>query len=157
MESEFVEIREKLKRYIPWVDTAPVPESMQTSVAETRETLAVHAQFEMDGLYAFWRKINAASKVSVTEGKNIDELWIDREVIPRWERYAFIVSCFSFLEDQLKPLLAENPDLISKIYRKVKPVEEQLRIVASKYRRERDCCRRNLLIILVCYVFSVII
>ena len=106
MESEFVEIREKLKRYIPWVDTAPVPESMQTSVAETRETLAVHAKFEWMG-FMLWRKINAASKVSVTEGKNIDELWIDREVIPRWERYAFIVSCFRFL-NQLKPLLAEN-------------------------------------------------
>lgn len=77
IEPEFKEIREALKKYISWIDTETVPESMRSPVSETKETLAVHAIFEKDGLYAFWKSIND-HKTSHATVKNIDELWIDR-------------------------------------------------------------------------------
>ncbi len=115
---------------------------MCSRVAETKETLAVHAIFENNGLYAFWKSINC-QKASSIINMNIDELWLEREVIPRMERYNFILSCYTFLEDQIKPLLAETQD-IEKLFRNKKPngkdylLEEQIELIASKYKMEKS-------------------
>ena len=85
-ETEFIVIRKRLKRYIPWIDTKPVPEHMVSSVSKIKETIAVHAKFERDGLKQLW------GRISETDAKlpdNIDKLWIEREVIPRWNSILF--------------------------------------------------------------------
>ena len=136
LEPEFVEVRKKLKLYIPWVDIDAVSENMISYVADTKETLAVHAHFEMNGLYAFWRNIN--SRLEPLKDGNIDERWIQREVIPRLERYSFIVSCVSFLEDQIKPLLAENLNLYNQLSGKKIVLEDQIQTILEEYKSSKD-------------------
>lgn len=113
-EKEFMVLRKIIKRYIGWIDTEPVTMDMLTAVDNTKKTLSVHAQFEYEGLYRYWEKIGCFKETSIKEYGNVDDLWIDYEVVPRWDHYAVIISCCSFIEDQLRALLAGNQELANR-------------------------------------------
>jgi hypothetical protein len=104
-EPEFVEVRRKLAGIIKGIDVSPVPQTMVTRVAKTKGTASVHAYFELQGLREYLRHIKEVRWLG--EYENVDDMWYRSHLIPRWLKYSFVIACYSFIEDQLNPLLVE--------------------------------------------------
>jgi len=102
-EPEFVAIRKRLQPLLKRisVDPAEVPEQMGLKLHPyPADSMRKHAEFELECLkkYLIFIK-NSAS--TFTDAKTIDERFCNQEVIPRWNRFNFIVLCRTFIEDQL--------------------------------------------------------
>jgi hypothetical protein len=135
-EPEFAEIREALSRVICGVDVSKVADIMKSKSLNAIGTIAKHAEFEFRGLESYWSSLKKsyqhANKSQLMDG---DEMWYQTELIPRWSRYSFIALCFSFIEDQLNPLLLEvgiTCDIIKKT-----PIEDLLKTIVDQYGKDR--------------------
>lgn len=105
IEAEYLELRKRLKKHIPFVDDSAVPEDMLITGPGTENTIAKHAEFELEGLRSYWNSlVSMYSWDKGTLGK-VDDLWFKQIIIPRWLGYSFITLCYSVIEDQLKSAL----------------------------------------------------
>jgi len=104
-EAEYIELRKRLKEYVPIVDYSAVPGNMLTLSLGTANTIARHAEFEFQGLQGYWENLVALYSLNEEASDKIDELWYKRIIIPRWVGYSFIALCYSVIEDQLKSAL----------------------------------------------------
>ncbi len=115
-EPEMQFIRKKVKEYIVEVDiNTGVEDSLKSIVSGEKDKFAVHVKFEFMALKRYWETVKKFySKdlfFSKDPGKSIDNMWVNKEVIPRWILNSFIVTCWSFVEDQIQALLAENTNI----------------------------------------------
>lgn len=104
-ELEFIEIRKDLSEFINGIDVSPVSQEMVTRTAKTKGTAAVHVNFELPGLKEYWRQIKQIDYPG--DYPNVDDMWYRTHTIPRLLKYSFVIACYSFIEDQLNPLLLE--------------------------------------------------
>jgi len=127
-EPEFLDVRTKLKPLISEVDADPVPPELCPD--ESAEGIRVHTEFEFSSLNHYRNLLNNACRGPAPEFANpIHREWFHREAAPRWSRYSFVLSCVSFMEDQLVPICAEIPELshyVSEEGRSKKPAVERL-------------------------------
>ncbi len=116
-EAEYIELRKRLKKYIPIVNFSAVPENMLTLSLGTVNTIAKHAEFEFKGLQSYWDNLVELYSLEEEASDRIDELWYKKIIIPRWVGYSFIALCYSVIEDQLKSALmveSKNAEITNK-------------------------------------------
>ena len=116
-ENEYVELRQRLVQYIPIVNSSPVSEDMLSISLGTLNTIAMHAEFELEGLRSYWSNLAKLYSVDEKTVNTIDELWYKRIIIPKWVGYSFITLCYSVIEDQLKSSLqmeCKNAEITNK-------------------------------------------
>lgn len=106
MEVDFIEVRKKLKKYIPQVDDTPIPENIKAKSNEDSGKLGVHLNFEIRKLEKQLKLIQEKPDY-YKDDKDIDERWFTDYLIPSDQRGSFIVNCFSFIEYNIKPLCLE--------------------------------------------------
>lgn len=116
-ETEYIKLREKLKEYIPIVNSSAVPENMLTLSLGTANTIAKHAEFELQGLEHYWHRLIELYSSGDQERATVDEHWYRNIIIPRWLGYSFVTLCYSVIEDQLKSALmveCKNAEITNK-------------------------------------------
>jgi len=109
-EPEFVTIRKRLQPLLQQisVDPAEVPARfILQSHTGAPDSMRRHADFELECLDMYCKLIKDSVSTSNDTG-TIDDRFCFQEVIPRWNRYNFIVLCSSFIEDQLKTALPDS-------------------------------------------------
>ncbi len=104
-ETEYLELRKRLKNHIPLVDDSAVPEDMLTASLGTDNTIAKHAEFELEGLRSYWNSLTSMYSLDKEALNKVDDLWFNQIIIPRWLGYSFVTLCYSVIEDQLKSAL----------------------------------------------------
>lgn len=104
-EREYLELRKKLEEHIPIVNSSAVPEDMLTVSLGTDNTIAKHAEFELEGLRSYWNRLKNMYSFDEEQVHKVDDLWYKTIIIPRWLGYSFITLCYSVIEDQLKSAL----------------------------------------------------
>lgn len=104
-ETEYLELRKRLKVYIPIVDCSAVPKEMLTLSLGIDNTIARHAEFELAGLQSYWNSLKNMYSFDEEKAHKVDDLWYKTIIIPRWLSYSFITLCYSVIEDQLKSAL----------------------------------------------------
>ncbi len=104
-EKEYIELRKRLKEYVPIVDSSAVAENILTLSLDTANTIAKHAEFEYKGLLGYWENLVELYSLNEEASDLIDELWYKKIIIPKWAGYSFIALCYSVIEDQLKSAL----------------------------------------------------
>lgn len=109
-EPQYQIIRKALKPLIPAVDTAAVPAAVKSDSGSRDRGLAVHAKFELEALKRYWEKIKHGNNGIDCAEANLDRRWYDLELIPRWERYSYIITCCAFMEDQIESISADVED-----------------------------------------------
>ena len=106
MEDTFIEVRNELKKYIPEVDSMPIPKYFKMRSNNDIGKLGVHVYFEIRNLEKQLKMIKE-NMIKCIDETDIDERWYNNYLIPASQRSSFIVDCFSFIEYTIKPLCLE--------------------------------------------------
>jgi hypothetical protein len=102
-EEEFVSIRKELVRHgVSGIDTNPVPLELISKINYHAGEVAVHADFEFEGLLKYYDLIKFIKSIN---SNNVDGMWHNQELIPRYIKYSFVSFCYAFMEDQIKTVL----------------------------------------------------
>lgn len=104
-EKEYLELRKRLKKHISIVDCLAVPKDMLTVSLGTDNTIAMHAEFELEGLHSYWHSLKEIYSFDEEKIHRVDDQWYKQIIIPRWLGYSFVTLCYSVIEDQLKSTL----------------------------------------------------
>ena len=104
-EKAYLELRKRLEKHIPIVDCLAVPKDMLTVSLGTDNTIAKHAEFELEGLHSYWDSLKKMYSFDEEKVHKVDDLWYKQIIIPRWLGYSFVTLCYSVIEDQLKSTL----------------------------------------------------
>lgn len=108
-EPQFQDLRKLLKQSYGFreIDDEAVPDDRGVQ-GHDEPRFREYAQFELGALEMYFERVRELGRLweNNSNGRlNTDDLWRDREVIPRLNRYSFIVSCDSFVEDQARAFL----------------------------------------------------
>lgn len=121
----FQEIRSEIKQYIKEIDDRPIPREICPK-EDHRRGMAVHTWFELESLEYYLKLLQKSLGEDALPNTNpVLVEWFHGEVSRRLSYYAFIVACYSLLEDLLQPILVERPDIREQSSRKdgtLKPV-----------------------------------
>jgi len=98
-EEEFMDLRKRLKEFVPIVKCSAVPEDMLTLSLGTNNTIAKHAEFELQGLKSYWLRLVALYSTDDYDISTVDDHWYRHIIIPRWVGYSFVALCYSIIED----------------------------------------------------------
>ncbi|HHV71031.1 MAG TPA: hypothetical protein GXX38_00290, partial [Clostridia bacterium] len=110
-EERFKEIRKYIQPYINFVKDVDVnsnEDDVPHFVDYERSKHSVHLDFELQALKKHGQNLGIlkldnqrADKIP----KSIDELWHEKIILPNLDRYSFAVSCYAFIENQIKTFL----------------------------------------------------